>query len=299
MAGAVGLLAFIVIWVQVNTGEQRANNWINGTGAAVALLNVILTFYLLRTAQIQLHAFREDLEDQQLRHDKELAEREARRAAEASRARDDLNNLQRLLNTQTDALALARSDAQEAQRETAMARYDNTAPRCLVRFSGLKTLVCNRSSDEWRRPNPEEAFVGLDETILKLTIQFELKNWGDLPATYSVGSDLSPNGDGIVDPDSPVILTWEMSRNLRWWKEVHEGKASIDDRAEYAQLVQLQILVQNVGCDVTDVHKWDTFLSPVIIQEFGVQIKDNDEIARSLRLVAIPTRTYIHLHHDE
>jgi hypothetical protein len=51
----VAAIVVLVVVAQVYSAtDQRANNWIGGVAALVAGLNVLLTFYLLRTAQRQV-----------------------------------------------------------------------------------------------------------------------------------------------------------------------------------------------------------------------------------------------------
>ncbi|GAA3684506.1 hypothetical protein GCM10022267_84120 [Lentzea roselyniae] len=115
----------LVLTVQLvwRKDAQYAGNWVNAIAALGAILNVLLTLYILRAALGQLEHLREDLHAREKAHE-----------LQAQQARVDLERTMRQLDTQTEALALARSDAQQAQRETAMARLDVAAPRCSLQL---------------------------------------------------------------------------------------------------------------------------------------------------------------------
>lgn len=127
----VAAIALLVVAAQVySTSDQRANNWIGGIAALVAGLNVLLTFYLLRTAQRQVGILRDDLKDQADRHRQDQQAQELRHSDDMKKSAEELKNTRDLLSHLSDDLASAREDAQNSRRETAKSRLDLLAPKC-------------------------------------------------------------------------------------------------------------------------------------------------------------------------
>ncbi|MDR6592664.1 hypothetical protein ACFFSW_37075 [Saccharothrix longispora] len=291
---------------------QFSGNWINGLAALVAVLNVVLTFYILRTALGQLEAFQHDINSQEKRHAEQLRRQEDQsradierqeqlRAKETESARQERANMQHLLTIQTEALKLAQADAERSHRETAKTRLDLIGPRCSIILEGVEVNFL-RTIDAVNELVNEAIAIkdSVDEKFLRLVYTFRIKNWGDQPVSFSLDHKWSNAGNHMLMPGQDAKSTWEIKTSLRHWVQIAKKEASLfsvarPDDPTRAALIELYIIVNNTGGDVTDTFKWNQFVMPIEIQELGVLIHDGKVLYRRSRPFAVPTRDYAQL----
>lgn len=294
------LLPVIAIQLLLRKDGQYAGNWINGISAVIAALNLLLTFFILRAALGQLDHLRRDLNAREIAHQAELKEREERRAQEAEQARTELENTQRLLTTQTEALALARSDAQKAHRETAKTRLDLLAPRCTVTLSSVGvTLFPYNTQDGILVAEDSVIKDGVDNTRLEIAYTFTVENWGDLPVYCSLGSPWNEElwGQNVLQPKSTMKIQWVSRHFLRHWVKIARGEFEASNYAEgqHPALTELLVGVSNIGHDVYDLFRWAMILTPITVREFDIVVHSSeDQLKRSPKL-AVPKRQYVPL----
>lgn len=301
VAASLVLVALGVVIAQVvSKTEQRAENWISGIAAFVAAGNVLLTFYLLRVAQSQLGVLREDLHEQGARHERELKAQEARLTEEADQYRSDLARTHALLTTQTEALALARSDAQRAHQETAKSRLDLIAPRCSIVPDYAKVTLYRHGQDQ---PEVIDADTELPRDVDNLTLTvsflFSIRNWGDEPFMYSTGSPISPAGNFLLDPDKVAKFGIEIRHSLRDWINISRGTFDIHRQPVRPERgpawFDFIVPVTNLSAEINDEHKWGTSVMPLVVEEFRLIAKNGQSVLAGAHRVAIRRRDYIHL----
>jgi hypothetical protein len=299
----VGIL--VLVAQRYSNTEQYAENWIAGIAAGISVLNVLLTFYLLRTAQVQLGILRDDLHDQGIRHEREMEAQEARRLQEAQQARADLESMQALLDAQTEALALARSDAQEAQRETAMSRYDLSAPRCSIRPLRAAVMLRKHGSGEpdIKITEDKELPTDVDNYTLTVHLTFNIKNWGQEPIYYFLGGRLEPTGYFVLDPGQEEAFSREVSHSVRQWMAIAKGEINVEGQAAFIESdparIEVPVNVNEIGNGVVDMHTWGGSVMPITVQEFGVVAHAGAEILKRAHPIAFRKRDYVHLRQEQ
>jgi hypothetical protein len=298
------LVPVVAVQLLLRKDGQYAGNWINGISAVVAALNLLLTFFILRAALGQLDHLRRDLNAREFAHRVELKEREDRRVQEAEQARAELENTQRLLATQTEALALARSDAQKAHRETAKTRLDLLAPRCTVTLSSVGvTLFPYNAQDGTLVVEDSVIKEGVDNTRLEIAYTFTVENWGDLPVYCSLGSPWNEAhwGQTVLQPKSTINIQWVSKNVLRHWVKIARGEfeASNYPEGQHPALTELLVGISNIGHDVYDLFRWAMILTPITVREFDVVVHSSEnQLLRSPKF-AVPKRQYIPLAKDD
>lgn len=289
-ASGVILVVFgLVLTVQLvwRKDAQYAGNWVNGIAALGAVLNVLLTLYILRAALGQLDHLREDL------HAREKA-----LELQAQQARADLERTMRQLDTQTEALALARSDAQQAQRETAMARLDVAAPRCSLQlYPHTAVTIYGAGEPEGRTFNFPPMRLEDHQYILKVELAFILRNWGDEPVSYSAGYPFeNPVSGAVLVPGQEVTLRCEVQGNPHQWIRIARNETSVPSYAERDAnpwWMRVAVVVDSMGVDVVDTLVWGGEVRPVEVNGDSLRILEGEII--NARHAAVRHRDYVAL----
>lgn len=298
---AATLLALVIflVWAaqKWSKSDQTAGNWVNGIAAAVAVMNVLLTFYLLRTAQVQLGVLRDDLQDQRVRHEAELEAQERRRIDEADQARADLEHTQQLLDAQSAALALARSDAQQAHLETAKTRLDLSAPKCSIELDRVDSYAQMEENKERIHVmiNSLDLQREFDRYSVEVKYTFRIHNWGNEPIIFSTGDPVAPNS-GLVYPDTDARISFSFRHSVQDWLAIADKKRGLFNfDASSAALFEFYVNVNNIGGDVNDVHTWNNFIVPLAASEYGIWVRTGDELSKMARQVFTRKRNYLSL----
>lgn len=320
-----GVLFAAYTAIRKSPSAQDAANWISATSAAATAATAILTFYLLTTALKQLRILSQDLDSQAERHAKELASREDQRREDAEKvrqdlalreqqhreeleqARDDIASMQDILDVQTEALKLAKDDAVEARRETAKARLDLLAPRCSFRVIHCDVLVRPHGVDsDFSKITVEQSlpFSPQDGSI-KVSIQFELENWGDEPVYYHVGGGLlEPQGYAILNPRGSSRVELSIMHSAEIWDAIRTGARSIvnwpePDPNRNSRWIECAITVDSVGGEVVDTFTWGWEIMPLSLNGYQMVVRSGGQVVHNSHLIAHRKRYYAALREED